>query len=123
MQTYNDSAGLSLTEALHPGVLRYPSGTGSNIWDTIKGQFIPAPAGNPGGYHGWETELAPPVNGAENDLFWRQVYTENDHILPRQARGTHAQSLRKQGRFLQDCLLARSQGHRFWPALGARQSA
>ena len=60
--TYNDTAGLALTEALHPGVLRYPSGTGSNIWDTIRGRFIPAPTGNPGGYHGWETELAPPVN-------------------------------------------------------------
>ena len=61
--TYNDTAGMSLTEALHPGVLRYPSGTGSNIWDTIHGRFVPAPTGNPGGYHGWETELAPPVNG------------------------------------------------------------
>ena len=30
--TYNDTAGLALTQALRPGVLRYPSGTGSNIW-------------------------------------------------------------------------------------------
>ena len=60
--TFNDTAGLALAEALHPGVLRYPSGTGSNIWDTIKGQFVPAPSDNPGGYNGWETILAPPVN-------------------------------------------------------------
>lgn len=60
--TYNDTAGLALTEALHPGVLRYPSGTGSNIWDTVRGRFIPAPAGNDGGYGGWLKYLAPPVN-------------------------------------------------------------
>jgi len=39
--SFGDTAGLALTEALHPGVLRYPSGTGSNIWDMRKGRYIP----------------------------------------------------------------------------------
>lgn len=41
--TDNDSAGLALTSALHTGVLRYPGGTGSNIWDPRTGHFLPIP--------------------------------------------------------------------------------
>ena len=38
--TFADSAGTALTDALHPGVLRYPGGTNSNIWDTRSGRFV-----------------------------------------------------------------------------------
>ena len=42
---FNDTGGMSLTEALSPGVLRYPGGTGSNIWNMTSGRFIMLPKG------------------------------------------------------------------------------
>jgi hypothetical protein len=65
--TFNDTAGLALTEALHPGVLRYPSGTGANIWDSKRGRYVPAPGGT--GYTGWERDIAPAINGLPEGTF------------------------------------------------------
>lgn len=42
---FNDTGGVSLTEALSPGVLRYPGGTGSNIWNMTSGRFTMPPKG------------------------------------------------------------------------------
>ena len=53
--TFNDTAGIALTSALHPGVLRYPGGTGSNIWDYEAGHYLPVPAGHSGGYDKWQS--------------------------------------------------------------------
>ena len=38
--TFSDTAGLALTAALQPGVLRYPGGTNSNIWNTKTGRYV-----------------------------------------------------------------------------------
>ena len=53
--TYNDTAGMALTTALHPGVLRYLgmdviTGTGSNIWDPRTCKYLTLPAGHSMGH-------------------------------------------------------------------------
>ena len=66
--TYNDSAGMALTTALHPGVLRYPGGTGSNIWNPRTGKYLPLPAGHSGGYDKWQ-EFYPLINDFPDGTF------------------------------------------------------
>ena len=65
--TYNDTAGHALTEALHPGVLRYPGGTGGNIWDPMRGRYLPAPPHT--GYGEWERDISPAVNALPEGTF------------------------------------------------------
>ena len=67
--TYNDTAGMALTTALHPGVLRYPGGTGSNIWDPRAGKYLPLPAGHSNhSYNKWQT-FYPLVNDFPDGTF------------------------------------------------------
>jgi hypothetical protein len=37
--TFDDTAGMALVDALHAGTLRYPGGTMSNIWDMEQGRY------------------------------------------------------------------------------------
>ena len=37
--TFDDTAGLGIAKALHLGVLRYPGGTMSNVWDPQRGRY------------------------------------------------------------------------------------
>ena len=65
--TFADSAGTALADALHPGVLRYPGGTNSNIWDTISGRFVhPIPSAK--GYSRYN-EFEPWIGGQPNGTF------------------------------------------------------
>lgn len=65
--TFHDTAGLALTDALHPGVLRYPGGTNSNIWDMVKGEYVnPLPAAS--GYQRYR-EFEPWISGLPAGTF------------------------------------------------------
>jgi hypothetical protein len=65
--TFSDTAGLALTAALQPGVLRYPGGTNSNIWDTKTGQYVsPLPSAH--GYSRYK-DFAPWINGQPEGTF------------------------------------------------------
>jgi hypothetical protein len=61
--SYSDTAGLAYTDALHTGVLRYPGGTGSNIWDPRVGRFmfpLPSWVTEPTAYHKYVPPPPPP---------------------------------------------------------------
>ena len=74
--TFNDTAGVAAARALNPGVLRYPGGTLSNLWDPKKGQYVepsPFPTGYPNGYVKWDT-WAKGVNGFPEGTFSAEMY-------------------------------------------------
>ena len=65
--TFADRAGIALADALHPGVLRYPGGTNSNIWDTRAGRYVrPIPSAK--GYSRY-TEFEPWIGGQPAGTF------------------------------------------------------
>ena len=43
--SFEDTAGLALADALGVGSLRYPGGTMSNVWDMMSGRYVTPPGG------------------------------------------------------------------------------
>jgi hypothetical protein len=68
---FNDTGGLALTKALSPGVLRYPGGTGSNLWNLTSGHFLPPL--DPRGYSGYKP-LAKYDNALPDGLLGAATY-------------------------------------------------
>jgi hypothetical protein len=73
--TFNDSGGLALAQALHLGVLRYPGGTGSNIWDMKKGRYLPPPTPQAKGYDKW-TKWKPVVDSFPEGTFSASAFLQ-----------------------------------------------
>ena len=72
--TYNDTAGVALATALHPGVLRYPGGTGGNIWNPRTGKYVPLPAGHSNHtYNKWQ-KFYPLINDFPDGTFSAERY-------------------------------------------------
>ena len=65
--TFQDTAGLAFTDALHPGVLRHPGGTNANIWDLRAGEYVhPLPTAS--GYNRYH-EFVPWISGQPAGTF------------------------------------------------------
>jgi hypothetical protein len=74
--SFADTAGLALTEALHPGVLRYPGGTGANIWDYRKGRYLPPPPGAPTHVYDRWKKFYPWINDFPEGTFSAEAFLQ-----------------------------------------------
>lgn len=68
--SFSDTGGVAMARAMHLGVLRYPGGTGSNIWDLRKGRYVaPMPFPAPDGYYNFQQHFQPWINPLPEGTF------------------------------------------------------